>query len=217
MKKLVALSVLSATMLSSMTAHAATAELKLIGTITPAACVPNFTGGATINYGNIPASSLNQSAQTNLPNKTTVLTVACDAPIKFALKAVDERAATLIPEINLPAAPNPVYMFGLGAASNGAKIGAYGVQMSNVTTDAGTTRTMRSLDGGANWYFNGGAFGSDGRLIAFSDVSGSMLPAAHSSLTADITIVAAVDRASNLPLTSEIAIDGLTTIEVVYL
>ncbi len=217
MKRLIALSVLSASMLSSVAAHAAaTAELKLIGTITPSACVPNFTGGATINYGNIPASTLNTDTQTTLPPKATVLNITCDAPVKFALTATDERASSVNTGISLPIEDN-VGKYGLGHAPGNINIGAYSVQLTNVTSDTGPARVIRSIDRGATWEGIGGFIGNDGRWMSFGDSTTNVAPVAHSSITADIVVAAAVDKASNLPLTDEIPIDGLATLEVFYL
>ncbi len=217
MKRLIALSVLSASMLSSVAAHAAaTAELKLIGTITPSACVPNFTGGATINYGNIPASTLNTDTQTTLPPKATVLNITCDAPVKFALKATDERASSANTGISLPIVSD-VQKFGLGHAPGNINIGAYSVQLTNVTSDTGPVRVVRSQDGGATWEWVQGFMSNDSILTSFGDSTTNNAPVAHSSITADIAVVAAVDKASNLPLADEIPIDGLATLEVVYL
>jgi hypothetical protein len=217
MKKLVALSVLSAAMLSSMTAHAATAELKLIGTITPSACVPNFAGGGTINYGNIPASSLNASAQTMLPVKTTTVSVVCDSPVKFAFTAIDERAGTSVDTLTIPNMTFANGKFGLGTAPGGVNIGAYSIQFTGGTSNLGPVSRLWSSNNGVSWAsFSGVIFHTSG-LFAWNDGVTAGVPGALTSLTADVTITAALDKASNLPLTNEIAIDGLTTFEVVYL
>lgn len=217
MKRLVALSVLSASMLSSVVAHAATAELKLIGTITPAACVPNFAGGGTINYGNIPAGSLNATVQTDLPIKTTTISVVCDAPTKFALRSLDERATTVVDTLTVSSA-TVSQKFGLGAAPNGANIGAYAIQLTGGTSDRGAVPRMFSANDGATWATWGGLVRNNATtLMAWGDGVTPNVPAAHTSLTADISVVAAIDRASNLPLANEIDIDGVATFEVVYL
>ncbi|WP_397432127.1 DUF1120 domain-containing protein [Pseudomonas chlororaphis] len=216
MNKFVAVSVLSAMMLSPVAANAATADLRLIGTITPSACVPNFTGGATIDYGNIPSGSLNTTAQTMLPQKTTTLSVVCDAPVKFALKSTDERAASAITTLTTVAGVAANGKYGLGVAPGGVNIGAYTLFLSGETSDAGATRRLASDDGGTTWVPFGGSVNSS-RLIGFSDSASGTAPTAHTSVTVNVAVVAAVDQASNLPLTDDIVIDGLSTFEVVYL
>lgn len=217
MKKFVTLGVIaSALVLPVLASAATTADLKLIGTITPAACTPNFTGGTTIDYGNVPASTLSATAQTMLPEKTTKLSVTCTAPVKFALGLTDERSASAITTLNTIATYTADMKFGLGTASNGAKLGAYSLQISNEVPDSGATQRIYSTDGGSTWAtFLGGL--STARLIGFSNSTTSTAPSAHTSMAMDVRVVAAIDKTSNLPITNEITIDGLSTIEVKYL
>lgn len=206
----------SVLMVPVLASAATTADLKLIGTIVPAACAPNFTGGSTIDYGNIPAGTLNATAQTTLPEKTTKLTVTCDAPVKFAFSFVDDRSATVVTSLTtIPGALNEAKM-GLGAADNGAKIGAYSLEISNEAADTGTTRRLRSADAGATWVAFGGQL-IPTYLYGFGDSATAAAPSAHKSISVDVRVVAAVDKTSNLPITNQIKIDGLSTFEVKYL
>ncbi|WP_447775348.1 hypothetical protein [Variovorax boronicumulans] len=106
---------------------------------------------------------------------------------------------------------------GLGAV-NGKNIGAYSLQMTKVTPDEGTTHGLVSLDSGATWVNHGGGIPGGGTvLIAYAGSAGGMVPTAHTSITADIRVVTAIDKGSNLPLTQKIPLDGLLTFELVYL
>ncbi|SDQ80863.1 Protein of unknown function [Pseudomonas sp. UC 17F4] len=215
MKKIISVGLLSAAMLSSLNAHAAKAELKVIGTITPAACVPNFAGGSIIDYGNIPAGTLNATAQTDLPNKLTTINITCDAPTTFYLKAADERAATVATGV-VPPGATAVSLYGLGAAPNGANIGTYAVQLTGGVADMGTTARTHSLDGGTTWNIWNGRFSNAGnQLIGFTNgATGN--PAPHRTITADITVTTSLAPANTLPMANDIILDGLTTVEVVY-
>ncbi|QQX56982.1 DUF1120 domain-containing protein [Pseudomonas chlororaphis] len=216
MKRTISVGLLSAAMLASVNAHAAKAELKLIGTITPAACVPNFTGGATIDYGNIPAGTLNLTSQTTLLAKSTTFNVTCDAPTIFYLKPADERAATVSANvIPVGTETTPTARFGLGAAPGGENIGAYSLQITGETADSGTTGRIRSIDGGATWAVFGGILRATGGLVAFNNGSGNT-PAPHTSITTNVTVNAVLAPANTLPLTDDIPLDGLATVEVVY-
>lgn len=217
MKKVIGLGIMTAALMAPLlTSAATTADLKLIGTIFPASCAPDFVGGATIDYGNIPASTLNATAQTNLPNKTTKLQVTCTAPIKFAFGFVDERAASTITSLTtISGAANEAKM-GLGLAGNGTKIGAYSFQISNETADSGATQRLRSSDGGASWVVFGGTL-IPSYLYGFSNSASSTVPSAHTSITVDVLVVAAIDKSVNLPLATQMSIDGLSTFEVKYL
>ena len=206
----------SALMTPALVSAATTAELKLTGRIIPAACTPNFVGGSTIDYGTIHVSTLNVTAQTMLPKKNTRMTITCEVPVKFALAGIDERRATSEGTLETVDRYTQMYKFGLGLASNGAKIGAYSLDMKNISADKGVTRTGVSSNGGVNWNASVSAF-SHGNIIGFSDSATSLLPTAHKSISFDLNVVAAVVKSENLPIADEIQIDGLTTVEVKYL
>lgn len=217
MKKLISFSVVTCAMLAPVMANAAvTADLKLIGKIVPAACAPVFTGGATIDYGNIAASTLSPTEQTLLPEKTTKISVTCAAPVKFAIGLTDERRASAVTTLNTIAAYTADMKFGLGTAGNGAKIGAYSLQISNEVPDTGTTQRLFSDNGGSTWSVFGGALAVN-RIIGFASSSTATAPGAHTSITFDVRVVAALDKTANLPITSQLNIDGLSTFEVKYL
>ena len=217
MKKMMVMSVLASALTVPVLANAATtADLKLIGTITPAACAPNFTGGATIDYGSIPAGTLSATAQTMLPEKTTKLTVTCSAPVKFALAMTDDRSASVVSTLNTIATYTADMKFGLGTATTGEKIGAYSLQISNETPDSGATQRIVSEDAGKTWVVFGGGLGTT-RLVGFANSASSTTPSAHTSMVMDIRVVAAVDKTANLPITNSISIDGMSTFEVRYL
>jgi len=208
MKKLMTASVIASALMAPVLVHAATtADLKLIGTIVPTSCTPNFVGGSTIDYGNIAASALNSTAVTALPDKTTSLTITCSAPVKFALGVTDERAASLVAAAG---------KFGLGVATNNAKIGGYNIYLSNAIPDTGTTGILYSSNSGSSWGASAGDMGPI-LLMAFNAGGTSIVPAPHQSITADVKFKAVIDKSANLPITSQINIDGLATIEVKYL
>ena len=159
MKKIYALSFAASALLAPIFASAATtAELKLIGTIIPAACAPNFVGGSTIDYGNIPVGALNVTEQTMLPEKHTSLSVTCDAPVKFALITKDERSATVVSTLATIDGYGASAKYGLGTAKNGAKIGAYSLKIDDETSSTGSTFRVVSSDGGNTWVRFGGIF-----------------------------------------------------------
>lgn len=215
MKNILKFGVIACAIMVPVLANAATtAELKLIGTITPASCVPNFTGGSTIDYGTIPASTLNATEQSRLPNKSTSFTVTCDAPVKFGFSVIDERSATAVAEIG-----SSFQAYGLGAADNGANIGGYWLSINNGTADTGEVEKLRSLDGGVTWEAFAGNIYADGEaaVFAFGDSVSSQTPTAHKSVSVDLDVFAYIDKTDNLPIADEIKIDGLATIEVKYL
>ncbi|GER10986.1 DUF1120 domain-containing protein [Variovorax boronicumulans] len=198
-------------------ASAESAELRITGTITPTACTLVFTGGGVVDYGKIPAKSLSPTAQTNLPEKSIQLGMTCEAPVLFGFKVVDERAATAVTSLETIAGHAANKKFGLGAV-DGKKIGAYSLQLVSQTADDGPAVSLESGNGGATWVAFGqiGLVGDGSKLVSFLTGSGTA-PNAHTSVTADIRVVTAIDKGSNLPLTQQIPLDGLSTFELVYL
>jgi len=77
------------------TAYAAdSVDVKVIGTISPAACAPTLGGGGTVDYGTIPANALAADDYTTLAVKTLSLSITCDASAKLAIHAVNGRPGT---------------------------------------------------------------------------------------------------------------------------
>ncbi|PLC03930.1 hypothetical protein CY658_17970 [Variovorax sp. RO1] len=220
MKKIAALAAVAgvvAVMFAPVQASAESAELRITGTIVPSACKPAFAGGGVVDYGVMSAGSLNQLAQTTLADKSIQLTLTCEASALFAFKVIDERAGTAVASLETIPTYGADSKFGLGAV-DGKNIGAYSLQITKETADNGPTQHIHSADGGASWSSFAGGLTVDGsKIVAFADTGTGIVPGAHSSVTADIRVVTAIDRGSNLPLTQRIALDGLSTFEVVYL
>ncbi|MDP9909148.1 hypothetical protein J2W27_001250 [Variovorax boronicumulans] len=219
MKKIATLAAVAsvvAVMLVPGQASAESAELRIAGTITPTACTPVFTGGGVVDYGKIPAKSLNPTTQTNLPEKSIQLSMTCDAPVLFGFKTIDERAGTAVASLQTGVG-EPETKFGLGT-SDGQKIGAYSMQIVSATADGKPAVTLFSKNGGTYWgpLNTGGLMADGGRLIAFV-TNGGTVPNAHKSATTDIRVTTVIDKSSNLPLTHAIPLDGLSTFELVYL
>ncbi|BEP68916.1 DUF1120 domain-containing protein [Variovorax sp. V35] len=199
-------------------ASADSAELRIAGTIVPAACTPVFTGGGVVDYGNIPASSLNPTAQTTLAEKSIELIMTCDAPTRFGFKVIDERAASAITSLETIKGAAPNMKLGLGT-SDGKKIGAYSLKLLGLITSEGGAYIVQSDNGGTSWSQVGSStLVADGsRLIGAVNSATTTTPNPHKSVTTTIGVVTAIDKSSNLPLTHPIPLDGLSTFELVYL
>lgn len=221
MKKIATLAAVAgvaAVMMAPLHASAERSELRITGAIVPSACTLAFAGGGVVDYGTIFASSLNQTAQTTLADKSTQLTLTCEAPALFAFKTIDERAGTAVSSLATIPTYTPLFKFGLGAA-DGKNIGAYSMQLTKATADQGGTRQLYSTDGGANWTVSNlvGMVVDGSLLFGFAGSAGGTVPGAHTSITADLRVVTAIDKGSNLPLTQRIPLDGLSTFELIYL
>lgn len=214
MNKFIIVGLATSSLLASLMASAAqTADLTVTGTIEPASCTPTFPNGATIDYGNIAASSLKQDALNYLASKSTTLNITCNAPAKFYLSFVDNKSTTIPAGIGTTGS---VY-YGLGTTSKGGPIGAYTIGLNGATATAGSPRFLVSNDSGATWTASSGSTRSPGFRYAWGDGTTSLTPAAFSSITANVSVNAIIDKASNLPLADQTTLDGSATITLTVL
>ena len=205
----------------ALNASAQSVDLKVTGTITPAACLPTIAGGGTVDFGKINASDLNQTSPTSF-SEHRGFQIACDAATKVAIKITDNRSDSRVVGI-VPGAPAvPEVHFGLGKAGT-TNIGSYviGLPMLENTADGNPADILKSEDGGSTWT----AYGISGNILAKNSTvglyswasRGGVQPIALENLSTTLVVLAAVDRGSNLPLGDEITLDGSATIELVYL
>jgi type 1 fimbria pilin len=197
-------------------------DVKVIGTIVPAACTPALTGGATIDYGKILAGTIPQDDYKVLDIKTRDFSISCDAPTKVALQTTDMREGT-----NANPIGKVLLNYSIGSGTNlnglntadGKKIGAYAMQIANsgVKLDGSVTPdTITSKDTGKTWtrYIYGSVLLPG--IYSWAK-SGELTPVAFTNMTGTLRVQAAINKGSELDLTKEIKLDGLTTIELVYL
>jgi type 1 fimbria pilin len=154
-KQITLFSTLAASLLVSFAAQAAdTAELKVKGVIRPSACTPSFTGTNVVDYGTIAAKGLSATAANVLEEKTIAFTVTCDAATKVAVRAIDNKASTvvagLMTAINSNLSDKNAY--GLGAAG-GKNIGAYSVRaiVGSFTADGATPDIVADVANNGTW------------------------------------------------------------------
>ncbi|EMF07027.1 fimbrial protein [Serratia marcescens VGH107] len=118
---------------------------------------------------------------------------------------------------------NEAASVGLGTAFNGAKIGGYtiGTDPNSFTVDGKTATYIRSTDNGKSWETGNPVFnifydaGAE-RLTSWS-ASGNPVPVAFTTMNATMGVQAYINKTSELDLTQPVKLDGLTTLEIVYL
>jgi type 1 fimbria pilin len=224
-----ALAVLATTSLSAMAADSV--DVRVIGTITPAACTPTLSGGGTVDYGTMKPDTLSDTAYTLLSEQQLDFAITCDAPAKLALKAINGRPNTLaggtegvggygVPPITLLGS-TVARAAGLGMDGT-AKIGGFAVALKGdtVTADGNTVSSLVSSNMGSSWSVgNGGEIG--GAAVANNwrswGATGTTTPVAFTNLAGKISVQAYLNHASELDLTKPVNLDGLTTIELIYL
>lgn len=190
---------------------ASTVDLTVKGLITPSACTPTLSANV-VDLGKVSAKDLEQDTMTRLPAATLQLGVSCDGHTLFALQGMDNRSTS------------PIFRpgYGLGFVENTTvKIGAYNFRFANTgVADSAPAFPMESPNNGGKWWFlDDETYWSNTNIAAFGDGTGGSArqPMLIKDLTIDLFVDAYIAAARTLPLTSEIALDGSATLQLIYL
>jgi type 1 fimbria pilin len=233
-KTLLAASLAATTLFTATSAFAVdSVELKVIGTISPVACTPTLSGGGSIDYGDMKASSLAQDDYTVLDEKTLDFSIACDGKAKVAMKVVNGRLDTLAGSTEnalsgAGAVPTGVTLttgdaaYGLGLAGS-AKIGGYGIALSAPKADGTAVDSIyKSADASVTTWTKGATKSSlttstDELTLTSWATTGTLVPIALKALAGTLSVQAYINKASALDMTKPTKLDGLATLELVYL
>ena len=194
---------------------ASTVDLTVKGRITPTACTPRLSSGGLIDYGKISQQDLNVDRGTRLPIKYLQVSIACNAPSRFALRMRDNRDGT--------ATVNSEIYYGLGLDHSGNRLGLYSMSFDPRHTQVDSTTTVygtESTTGGVAWRtsnLNPIDIGANSYL-GFTDTQGSVAgPSAIQELISTVNVAAVINARQNLDLSTDTLLDGSATLEVVYL
>lgn len=213
MKKLHAI-VFGAAMGASGLVLADTADITVSGVIKPGSCTPTLAGGGSYDFGTISTSELNYDRTTQRDGTQKQLSIACDAPTRFGLHAVDNKADSAIGDSDND--------YGLGMG-NSKKIGNYSlfITRSSLRVDNQEGIPLVTRDNGASWNVDTGSLNliKNTRKSAFHSFAptGSTQPVAVKNVTANLNVRATIQPAKDLDLTNDIQIDGASTLQVKYL
>ncbi len=117
------------------------------------------------------------------------------------------------------ATETPNFGYGLGLASNNAKIGAYGIALkaAEATVDGKATGLAISNDNGQTWYYSRHRSPlAHGQRIVTVTSAGTAVPQLFTEAVLPMKINAAVQTSSVLG-SDEIVLDGNATVSLVYL
>ncbi|MDQ0707222.1 type 1 fimbria pilin [Pseudomonas sp. W3I7] len=217
MKKVFGLAVGIACLVASVGAYATpkpTGNLIVRGTIIPAACSMSVSAGGVIDYGTIRATELSHTNFNPREERSTSLVVNCGTtPSRFFLSVTDLRSSSKVAGI-LGAGYTEAQNFGLGT-SGGRRIGGYSVTLRNLTSSGVALSPIVRSSSSAAWQ------ASDGKVTQASDHSwrsGNInAPASISQLTGVIAVKAVINRASDLNLSGNVALDGHATLVLDYI
>lgn len=189
---------------------ASSVDLTVKGLITPSACTPGLSGNGVVDFGKISAKDLKPDSATRLADKTVQLTVSCEASTLFAIKPTDNRAGS-------SSSGNIAY--GLGLINGNEKLGRYYLTFINPVSDIPLT-ALYSSDNGATWreHLDDEA-AIPSQLYAFGNRGEDFVwaPQPLQNVMVGIALNTAIAPTNTLTLTSEVPMDGSTTLEVIYL
>ncbi|MBD9614779.1 DUF1120 domain-containing protein [Pseudomonas sp. PDM02] len=194
---------LSATALIGVAPYALAAsstDLTVTGLITPNACTPTLSGGGIVDIGKISAKDLKMTSNTLVNTQPMQLTVACNAANKFALNAIDNRAATSLAD----------NAFGLGETNAFEKLGMFQAVIKSALADGKTVQAIYLQSAG---YWPRTNHIGPGELTSVG--AGSPIPV--KDLTMELEIQTYIARADSLTLIDEVTVDGSATFEMKYL
>lgn len=200
---------------------AGSADLKITGTIKPAACDVTLSGGAVLDFGDIPANTLKDTAFTNLGNKSVDVSVICGAPTKVALAATDGRSGSNVPGIGafLFSNQSDASTYGVGEV-DGKKVGAYVLYSDTApVVDAAAGARLASDNGGTTWAASASASNAmtPTRWHGFGD-AGSLVPGQYKTIRQTYKVQLGLNKKADLPpLTKDVPINGLATFTIKYL
>lgn len=223
--------------LSTSSAFAESIDLKVTGKIIPPACTTAFaSGGGTVDFGNILTSTLNPSKATALAEiKSVPVTITCDEATRVGVTFTDQRADSrptedlgVYTDPNMSLGKDGYFGLGFTAADSTTKIGAYTLAIGKTgatNADGKSLYAASSFDGGSTWSalyrdMRLPIYTSKAEVVGFSDSDdtiGSGLVSAEKLLNFNVDVSVIINSLSELQVKDEIVLDGLTSIDVVYL
>jgi len=194
---------------------AETADLAVRGMIRPSACNITLSNNGQVDFGTISAQTLHATRTTQLPDAVLNMQISCDAATAVAVSLTDNRADSKMPVSGVGA----TWTFGLGKTGE-TNIGAYSMTLDSVTADGTTARPLASANQGSTWSAMSGTYtlSAISRIYAWSTAGGSSTtPSALTNVDQQIRVHTWVNNTTAMPVDGPIALDGSTTISVVYL
>ncbi|MEW1781713.1 DUF1120 domain-containing protein [Arthrobacter sp. NPDC080086] len=203
--------------------------LTVTGVLTPGACNVSFTGGGAVAYGNLAGMDLKATEYLALTSRDQSLQVVCGANTPAYVSVIDNRSTSAIKDTAMKTALGSASMddtqvFGLGTHS-GTNIGAYVVRLgpaSVVTTYGGSASVqpaVLSSTDKATWTASATpvAMAAGGTNFYSAGPTGaSPTPVSARTFTFPLSVLAALNNTTNMPLDENIALDGSATFTVSY-
>jgi hypothetical protein len=201
-------------------AQSESAEMHVSGSVTAAAsCSISISNGGVVDFGHIPYASLSQSSTTDLGTTTRTATVLCDTPTRFAIGVFDNRADTLNPSML-----SCGHCLGMGSTAAQRPVGFYALEFLDDPIVDGVAQTIMFSNDLSSWEMFFGNFltpqdrtpSSNGRKFVAAG-SGSPVVIAATTLSIQFHVHAFLESRDTMAITQPTAIDGSSTLEIIYL
>lgn len=181
---------------------ASSTDLTVTGAITPHACTPTLST-ANIDFGDIPAKSLNPTAPTPLPEVSLQFAVNCQEPTSMAFNFID----------NNP--PQGTPFLSLGKTPADEPIGAVMLLFSNPVADTVPVAVSHSNDNGLNW---AATLYLQPRYLHAPSVPGNWtVPIASKQFSTGLIARGFINPAQTLTLNEVVPLNGNATLQIEYL
>jgi type 1 fimbria pilin len=224
-----------ALLLTGASAFAAdSADLTVKGNITPSACSPVFEGGGVVDFGTVKADALKANDYTKLTDKTVNLTVTCPTAKYVKFSVVDNQktsslGAAVQPTLGSASTNAANYVYGLGTTSidgQSVNLGSYALSVNTAPTVDGSAAAgfgsqttggnlLGTWDKSAYWIVGDG---SREYTAINAGLLGVLPPSGNSGkvFVFPITVTAAINKGSLLPVTEDVKLNGQATFQLVY-
>lgn len=189
--------------------------LSLKASIQPVSCVPTLSQGGTVKLGKISQSDLSLNQASQLQPRSIELNVACEAPVSFAIKTIDNQQGTATRSGN--------EQFGLGLDNSANPIGSYTLSINSTTSHADSHSSLYLTQAplsASTWSESatGSQQLSTDSLSGFTPaVASNAGPAPLEQLNTTLTVDVEIAPTGSLKVTDEIEIKGSATLEVFYI
>jgi type 1 fimbria pilin len=208
------------------------ATLNVTGMLAPGACNVNFTGGAEVDYGQIPNANLSATNYTPLAEHSKTLQVMCGANTPAYVSVQDNRNTSAIMDTAMKTALGDASLadtqvFGLGTnvENTSENIGAYTIKMGPadvVTTFGGgavkQAAVLSSTDKAA-WTASTlpvAMSGNAAQYYSAGEATSSATPVSGRTWSFPLTVKAALNTTTGLSVINSVPLDGSATFTVSY-
>ncbi|MFC4418793.1 DUF1120 domain-containing protein [Cupriavidus pampae] len=197
-------------MISTNANAAATVPFSIGATLVPASC-DVLLSQDTLDFGEIPASSLSEIAATKLPARDVTVTVSCKGvAASVGLAMTDNRQGSESRDTGNPT------LFGVGMYKNKA-VGNFSLATRNAVADGVSADPIARVGAGGWNRLSGDLSGASDFQLSWAQ-RGTTAPGTYMTMQQTFAVTLEIAAKNSLPSLSEgVPIDGSMTFSVVYL